>query len=340
MTVRAALRINMTGLAATPSEESKRYRAALDMAAFADVHGFSVVSVEEHHLAENGWLPAPLLLAGMIVARTERIAVNVTALLVPLYDPIRLAEEIAILDLVSGGRFSFVAGMGYRPVEFAALDKAWNERGARMDHVLETLLAAWSGEPFRYNGELIRVTPTPRTRPHPPFAIGGMTKAAARRAARFGLPFFPAMTLPELERVYHEELAKHGLRGMVVPPDEANAMVFVDENPERAWIELAPYFLRESREYASWRRDGVPRPAEQPVDSIDGLRAQGRYAILTPGQCLDRIRETRAGGTLCLHPLAGGIPIERAWRSLRLFQEKVLSVLSLDGVGEGPEDPR
>ena len=61
MTVSTALRINMTGLAPTPKEESQRYRAALDMAAFADGHGFSVVSVEEHHVAENGWLPAPLL---------------------------------------------------------------------------------------------------------------------------------------------------------------------------------------------------------------------------------------------------------------------------------------
>lgn len=340
MKVNTALRINMTGLAPTPREEAQRYRAALDMAAFADQNGFAVVSVEEHHLAENGWLPAPLLLAGMIVARTTRIAVNVTALLVPLYDPIRLAEEIAILDLVSGGRFSFVAGMGYRPLEFTALDKAWEERGQRMDHVLETLLTAWRGEPFLYGGERIRVTPTPLSKPHPPFAIGGMTKAAARRAARFGLPFYPAMTLPELEAVYRDALAEHGQRGIIVQPDEANAMIFIDEEPERAWSELAPYFLREANEYASWRRQGVPRPGEQPVDSIAGLRAQGRYAILTPRQCLERIRGGRAGGTLCLHPLAGGIPIERAWRSLRLYAEKVLSVLSPDGVGNTPEVPR
>lgn len=328
MTVSTALRINMTGLAPTPQEESKRYRAALDMAAFADRSGFSVVSVEEHHGAENGWLPAPLLLAGMIVARTERIAVNVTALLVPLYDPIRLAEEIAILDLASGGRFSFVAGMGYRPLEFAALDKDWDTRGKRMDHVLETLLTAWRGEPFLYNGTTIRVTPTPLTKPHPPFAIGGMTKAAARRAARFGLPFYTAMTLPELEPVYHEELARHGKRGLVVQPDEANAMVFVDEDPERAWVELAPFFLREAREYASWRREGVPRPGEQPVETIEALRAQRRYEILTPGECVARIRTGGPRATLCLHPLAGGIPVERAWQSLRLYAEKVLSVVA------------
>lgn len=328
MTFSTALRINMTGLSPDPREESKRYRAAIEMAAYADARGFSVVSVEEHHCAENGWLPAPLLLAGMIAARTQRIAVNVTALLVPLYDPIRLAEEIAILDLVSGGRFSFVAGMGYRPLEFAALDKDWDERGARMDHVLETLLAARRGEPFLYEGTMIRVTPTPLTKPHPPFAIGGMTKAAARRAARFGLPFYPPMGLRDLEVVYREELAKHGKRGLVVYPDEANAMLFVDEDPERAWHELAPFFLRESREYASWRREGVPRPGEEPVETTLALRAQRRYEILTPEQCLERIRTSGPGLTLCLHPLAGGIPVERAWGSLELYAEKVLAVAS------------
>ncbi len=330
MTFSTALRINMTGLCEDPKVESMRYRAALDMAAFADQHRFSVVSVEEHHLAENGWLPSPLLLAAMIVARTERIAVNVTALLLPLYDPIKLAEDIAILDLASGGRFSFVAGIGYRPVEYAALDKDWAERGRRMDHVLETLFKAWSGEPFEYNGVTIRVTPTPRTKPHPPFAIGGMTRAAARRAARFGLPFYPPMDLRELETVYREELARHGKRGIVVYPDAANAMLFLDEDPERAWSELAPFFLRESREYASWRREGVPRPGEQPVETIAELRAQRRYEILTPAECVARIRTGAPGTTICLHPLAGGIPVERAWDCLRLYESRVLRVLADD----------
>ncbi|MBW2498067.1 MAG: LLM class flavin-dependent oxidoreductase, partial [Deltaproteobacteria bacterium] len=166
----------MTGRLEDAKEESDRYRTAVEMAGYADANGFSVVSVEEHHCAENGWLPSPLMLAGMIVARTERVAIN-AVLLVTLYDPIRLAEEIAVLDLASGGRFSFVAGLGYRPVEYRALDKDWESRGRRMDHVIETLLRAWKGEPFEYNGETIRVTPRPLSKPHPPFVIGGMSKA-------------------------------------------------------------------------------------------------------------------------------------------------------------------
>ena len=314
----------MTGQAEDPGVESARYRAALEMASFAEQHGFSVVSVEEHHVAENGWLPSPLTLAAAIIGRTETIAVNCTALLITLYDPIRLAEDIAVLDLMSGGRFSFVAGLGYRPEEYAALGKDWDERGRRMDHVLETLLAAFRGEPFEYNGRTIRVTPRPLSKPHPPFAIGGMSKAAARRAARFGLPFFPPMEMPELGALYQSELDRLGKKGIVMYPTEQNSMLFIDEDPERAWNELAPFFLREAAEYAAWKREGVPRPGEQPVDDLEGLKEQKRYEILTPEACVERIRAGGPGFTPCLHPLCGGIPIERAWQSLELYAERVL----------------
>lgn len=320
----AALRLNMTGLAEDPRVESARYRAALEMAAYAETHGFAVVNVEEHHVAESGWLPAPLTLAAAILGRTERIAVSCAALLVPLHDPVRLAEEIAVLDLLGGGRFSFVAGIGYRPAEYAAMDKDWDTRGAAMDRALETMLRAWRGEPFEYNGHRIRVTPVPLSRPHPPFAIGGMSRAAARRAARFGLPFFPPMEMPELGAYYLAECARHGHRGFVTYPAEENAMLFVDEDPERAWAELGPYLLRESREYASWRRDGVPRPGERPVESIGDLATAGRYEILTPEAARARLAAAGPDFTPCVHPLCGGIPIDRAWQGLERFVEQVL----------------
>ena len=100
-----ALRLNMTGLLDDMRAEGERYRAALDMAAYVDAHGFDAVALEEHHCAENGWLPSPLTLAAAVAARTERVRISVVALLVTLYDPVRLAEDIAVLDLISDGRF-------------------------------------------------------------------------------------------------------------------------------------------------------------------------------------------------------------------------------------------
>ncbi|MDE0884659.1 MAG: LLM class flavin-dependent oxidoreductase [Myxococcota bacterium] len=323
MAIQATLRLNMTGLAQDPAEEAKRYKAAIDMAVYAEERGFQTVNLEEHHCAENGWLPAPLTLAAMIIARTKRVRVNVGALLVTLYDPIRLAEDIAILDLVSGGRFSFVAGLGYRPIEYHATGKPWEERGRLMDECLETLLKAWTGEPFDYRGQRIRVTPSPLTRPHPFFLVGGMSPVAARRAARFGLPFHPPMERPDLEIVYTEELARQGKRGLFITPGAGNTMLVVDESPEEAWRELSPYFLRELQEYSDWKHEGVVRPGEEAVRNVADLRQQERFTILDIAGARQRFGPEGSGSAV-VHPLAGGIPLARAWEILERFSDALL----------------
>ncbi len=326
MSADAVLRINMTGELKDRAVESARYRAALDMAAYAEKHGFSAIGVEEHHCADNGWLPSPLTMAAMIAARTESILINISALLVTLYDPVRLAEDIAVIDLASNGRLSFIAGLGYRPAEYHALDKPYDRRGELMDEVIETLLKAWTGEPFEYKGKVIRVTPTPVSQPHPVMFIGGMSKAAARRAARFGLPFYPAQEMPELEALYHSELQRLGKTGFVMYPD-GQPMIYIDHDPERAWQELGPYFLRESQEYSSWSVAGVPRPAEETAHSIEDLQRLGRYRIFTPQQYIELAKSTDKL-TAIIHPLAGGIPVARAWQLLETFAEEVLPEIS------------
>ena len=103
-------------------------------------------------------------------------------------------------------------------------------------------------------------------------------------------------------------------------------MLFIDPDPEAAWEELGPNFLRELQEYASWKVEGVPRPQESDIHSIEDLRAQKKFEILTPEQCLSRLRESDNYSAV-LHPLAGGVPIERAWQCVRLYADEVLAPL-------------
>ena len=318
----AILRLNMSGGAADRHAEAERWAAALDMATYADVHGFAIVNVEEHHDAAIGWLPSPLLMAALVVSRTARIQVRASALLGPLYDPIRLAEDIAILDLASRGRFSFVLGQGYRPEEYHALDRDWAGRGQRMDFVIQTLLDVWRGDPVEYRGRRIHVSPRPYTRPHPPFYVAGMSEAAVRRAARYGLPFFPAQPAPALEALYLAEAARLGQPAHVERHEDLS-LLLIDDDPEQAWRELGPYLLHEAAEYGRWSRGGIERSHETRADSIEALRARKVYEILTPEECSARAA-ARERYRPILHPLAGGIPPERAWRSLRLFAEEVL----------------
>jgi len=129
---------------------SDRYRAGLEIARYADSHGFNAVSLEEHHSTPMAWCPTPLLNAAMILSSTDSLMITISALLLPLHDPVRAAEDIAVIDLVSPGRLVIVTGLGYRPVEYAAMGKEWERRGRILDDALEVMLTAWKGEPFTH----------------------------------------------------------------------------------------------------------------------------------------------------------------------------------------------
>jgi alkanesulfonate monooxygenase SsuD/methylene tetrahydromethanopterin reductase-like flavin-dependent oxidoreductase (luciferase family) len=290
------------------------------MAAHADANGFDFVSLEEHHGAPNGWSPSPLVMAGAVFGRCPRIGVSLSALLVPLHDPLRIAEDIAVLDLLSGGRFVVIAGIGYRPEEYAAHGKSWADRGRLMDEAVVAMLAAWTGEPFDHHGATVRVTPRPFTQPHPPLVIGGTSKPAARRAARLGLPLSPADNVPELEAYYYAQCAELGTSGFCAMPPADFAFLFVHEDPDKAWAELGHHFLHEARTYAGWQTSDARSIVTSHATTVGELRAEGIYRVATPEECVAEGREANVG----LHPLVGGMPIDEAWRSLTLFAERVL----------------
>ncbi|NLU69766.1 LLM class flavin-dependent oxidoreductase [Streptomyces sp. HNM0574] len=322
----SAVRFNLVDPAqddpATPRGRTReRYAAALEMAEYADGAGLTSAIVEEHHGSPDGWLPAPLTLAGLLLGRTRRLTVLACAVLAPLHDPLRLAEQLAVLDLAGGGRLTTVAGIGYRPEEYEAAGVPWAERGRRQDEVLETLLAAWTGEPFTFRGRTVRVTPRPYSPPSRMLFAGGTSRPAARRAARLGLPLFTAAHLPALEAYYTERCAEYGTEGMcVMPPGEA-AMLHVTEDPERAWARLGGHFLYEARRYASWQTAATQSSLESAAGSVEELRREGIYRMVTPDECVELARST---GQATLHPLCGGMPVEEAWSSLELFADKVL----------------
>ncbi|MEU1795391.1 LLM class flavin-dependent oxidoreductase [Streptomyces californicus] len=312
------VRFNLVEPDATRVSLAARYRAALEMAAYADGHGVDTVQTEEHHGAANSWLPSPFAFAGAVFGATRRIAVTVSAAIGPLYDPLRLAEDIAVLDLLSAGRLVTVAGIGYRPEEYERAGVEWGRRGGLQDELLETLLAAWTGEPFPYRGRTVRVTPRPYTRPHPPLLVGGSSRPAARRAARLGLPLFPSAHLPELEAYYHRQCAEHGTEGFCMMPQERTPLLHVSEDPDRAWALYGEHLLHEARTYASWQSKDIRSAVRSGAATVAELREEGVHRIVTP----DELAALDAQ-SLVLHPLCGGMPVEEGWRSLRLFCEAV-----------------
>ncbi|MBW5482015.1 LLM class flavin-dependent oxidoreductase [Streptomyces bambusae] len=317
-------RFNLVDPHGTPGTLAARYQAALEMAAYADERGIDTVQTEEHHGTDNHWLPSPFAFAGAVLGATRRIAVTVSAVIGPLYDPLRAAEDIAVLDLIGGGRLVTVAGIGYRPEEYEQLGVAWGRRGELQDEFVRTLLAAWTGEPFSFRGRTVRVTPVPFTQPHPMLLVGGSSRAAARRAARFGLPFFPSAHLPELQAYYEERLAEYGTEGFCLMPAAETPLLHIAEDPDRVWAQHGGCFLHEAGTYASWQSKDIRSAVRSSARTVAELRAEGVYRVLTPEEAVAYARGAGEAGNLVLHPLCGGMPLEEGWNSLRLLCEQVL----------------
>jgi alkanesulfonate monooxygenase SsuD/methylene tetrahydromethanopterin reductase-like flavin-dependent oxidoreductase (luciferase family) len=300
------------------------YAACLEQCGWADDHGFTSIVLSEHHGVEDGYLSAPLAMAGAVLGRTRRTGVSISALLVPLHDPIRLAEDIAVLDLASAGRLTVIAGLGYREGEFEMFGVDRKRRGRIMEEHLRVMKQAWTGEPFEYRGTTVRVTPTPFTKPHPLVMVGGSTEIAARRAARLELPFMPAIGDPELQRLYEEECAEVGFAGGFTVLPMGPGFVHVAEDPERAWELIAPHAMHEAQTYASWQTPGQRSSVTVYADSLEELKASGVYKVVTPDECVALAEELGPMGALVLHPLMGGMDPALGWESLELLASKVL----------------
>lgn len=317
----AVLRFNFASPGGDPKVQGELLSAALELAEYVDGRGVAAVSVDEHHATGHGWSCNPVLAAGMLLARTRNIIASIDCALGPLWNPVRMAEDIALVDAMSRGRLHTTVGLGYRDAEYASLGVDFARRGELMDTALATMLEAWSGETGVVSGTW--------SRPHPPLYVGGGVRATVRRAVRFGLPLSLPDHRPDLAQYYTELCAEAGLRPFVIMPAEVNrGMIYLHEDPERAWAELGEYILWEAVTYGRWSTETRSLMHLPGVRTIEEVKASGRYRFLTPEQLIDEHRSAGDFGPITLHPLVGGMPVDEAWKSVQLLTERVLPALS------------
>lgn len=298
------------------------YAAALDQCAWADEIGFDAIGLGEHHAAQDGYLPSPIPMAGAIAGRTRRITIRPNVLLAPLYEPVKLAEDLAVLQYLSGGRLEVVIGAGYRPYEFEMFGKRREDRKELYMRAFEVLRKAWTGEPFEYEGREVTVTPAPD--PKPRLLLGGSHKAVAKRAARIADGYYP----PGGENwdVYRAECIEIG------KPDPGESFrllgpiyTHVTNDPEGDWERIAPHAAHVVRSYGEWTVEAYGRaagPFAAGVDPAD-LRRSGAYQVLRPEEAVAMIQSLGHWRTFILTPLLGGLDPALAWKGLRLFEEEV-----------------
>lgn len=316
--ITSTIRFNFALPGHDPAENARRHQAAVAIAGDADRAGLQNISLEEHHgvLLDGqplGWCASPFTIGAAMLAVTQQVRVSLWGIALPLHDPIRVAEDVATLDLLGPGRVVLVVNTGYRAPEFAAHGVHIDDRDSLFDTKLAALRRAWA--------EGSTTTPRPPTRPHPLLLVGGATNGDARRAARHGLPFRPSADRSELRAAYEQACDEHGHDALYLPPPAEVSIVQVADDPDEWWHAVGPHLLLEAQVYASWMQADDHSAVHSRAATVDELRADDHYLVLTPDQAVEHARRT---GAIVLHPLCGGTPLARAEQTAGLFVDRVL----------------
>lgn len=307
------------------------YAASVEQSAWADRLGFDSVYLAEHHGADDGYCASPMIQASAIAAVTSRLEIHLSALIAVLHNPLRLAEDLATLDIISQGRLAMTMGIGYRPHEYEMFGVEKSRRVPLLEEIIGILEQAWTGEPFQYRGMTVKIRPTPVQKPRPPIYIGGSTEASARRAARLGDNFLPAVQ--HLTQIYEEERRRLGLPVPPRPPKKGPLFLFVTHDPERDWQVVAPHVIYTTNSNAEWALErGVGATPYPPASTVDDLKRSPIFAVVTPEQCLELAADLGDDSELVIQPLMGGLDPAVGWRSLETFATHVLPALEAMGL--------
>lgn len=320
-----------------PRSDVALYAQALDLATLAETTGFDAVWVSEHHFVDDGHLPALLPMAAAIAARTRRVEIGTGLVMAPFHDPVRLAEDAAVVDLISGGRLIMGLGIGWRAEEFEAFGVPMSSRVERLETAVAILRQAW-GERMvegvaerKYPG--MSVTPKPARPGGPPIWIGAMVKPAIRRAGRIADGFMGTEVTPEQfgEQV---ALAREARAAAGADPNELAVSLHI---PTFAWPGGGAWEqVREYHHYVAWKYEDMetargrvggpaPKPALTPALE-ETLRPQGVFG--TPDEVVARIAafDAAAGGNV--HFIARlywpGMDPAVQEEAIRVFAEEVI----------------
>lgn len=273
------------------------YAETLDHIAHMEALGFDVCWITEHHFIDDSYLPSVLGFAAAVAARTTRITIGTAVLLLPLHDPIKVAEESAVVDLLSGGRFRLGVGLGYKLQEFDAFGVDRRLRGSMMDEGIEVIRRAWDDGPFTFRGRHfsytdLDVTPKPHQRPGPEIWLAGRAPRPIDRAARAGDGLI-LVGGPDLCQEYVAARGRYGRPG----PNNLNTFCFTypTDDPDRAAAELQPFVEYRMANYAQWYGEAGDLASDRALLSPEGPTAAVPF-FGTPDDVVAQLKAFEAAG--------------------------------------------
>jgi len=309
------------------------YEEGVEEIQYSEEMGFDYCLIAEHHFSNYGNSPAPLLQALHIGQQTKRLKIATGILVLPIWQPLRLAEEVAVLDNLIDGRFICGVGRGYQPHEFGRFGVTVPESRQRFSESLEVMIKAWTqDESFTYDGEYIKIPnevtvwPKPQQKPHPPLWLAGTSVDSMQLAAKWNMMPLTTGLLggdgmrAHLASLIHArmDLGKpiHGIElGM-------QAITHVAETDQQA---------REQIEYARWQNRAGRALGRLAVTNgrVDDDRFMDRLYFGSPETVIEKFRRAAELGVthVSCWSMFGGIEHEKIMRSIRLMGEQVIPAL-------------
>ena len=323
-----------------PTEGGRFYPEALVEVECGETLGFDSVWMEEHHGVRDHYWPSPLMVLAGFATRTSRVRLGTDVVVLPFYDPVRIAEDGALLDVMSGGRFVFGCAIGYKPDEFALYRTGLERRGGRFVEALSVIRALWTEERVTLSGPSYplreaRIEPRPVQSPRPPIWIGGWGNLALRRAACLADAWLPGPTA-DLTRLLDAKARYQAELRAVGRPEPAEwpltrDTVIADTDTE-AWALAERHLLVNYRdEYGGgqWKHPFIGSADQAPVDQLDALGRE-RFLIGGPQRVLAQVRrfvETFGTNHLIFRLYFPGMPHRHILRELELLGREVLPAL-------------
>ncbi len=320
------------------------YSDSIELVELVERVGLDSAWVSEHHFSEDGYLPSLLAMLAAFAARTSRIELGTGVVLAPFHDPIRLAEDFAVVDQVSGGRLICGLGIGWRDEEFRAFDIDPSTRVRRLIEITQILRHAWSGERFDFEGKHYsydRVMVSPRPARTPPIFIGGFVDSAIKRAGRIGDGYISSRADPErVGQAFEMATAERAKAGRSGPPQVAVLVnCFVTEDPQHDWPMVHAGIGHQLGVYAGWRAGtDVPGKPLQVIPPDEGV-IRDTTAFGTPDEVIEKLTPFAQAlgrypeGHLILRLFYPGMDAAPAARAIELLAERVVPKLKTSAGG-------
>jgi alkanesulfonate monooxygenase SsuD/methylene tetrahydromethanopterin reductase-like flavin-dependent oxidoreductase (luciferase family) len=306
------------------------YREMIEMAVNAEQLGYESVWVAEHHFANYGLCPAPPVLLAAIAQKTERVRLGPAVCVLPFHDPVKVAEEYAVLDVLSGGRLDFGVGRGYLAHEYAGHLVDRDESQARFDEALEVIELAWSGKPFTYSGRFhrypkIALNTLPVQQPQPPIAIAALSPTTYARIGSSGYGLLSVPYILENIAVLGDLLAGHAAATAEARMKSAGSRVTVAFH-----VHVAPTQAEAETRARSYLTRYCETRAVGNTKTFAQLMDQRLIAVGDPAHVTDIFRQLGRYGVervLCLMNF-GGMPFSLVQESLVLMAREVVPCLA------------